>query len=853
VKVEPLNATTPGVARPTTGGGVERYQVALLIVGAPRSLAGDPLFVGGLEQANRDLDVVVTYVEGARDPASLLAAIAATGREIVVVMDAAYRYQTARIGEFALPLARRQVDAVFAAREHNAGESRRGFVRRLAAHTAVWPLVDAADPLSGFFAARRDRLLGLSLTPDSFDLGLELLAQNSGWLRVLDVSVAAAGEAQMPTPTVLMQRGRRLMALGGGAVSIGRATRFAAVGFIAMAVDFSVFQTLLWFGVRLGSAHIYSFAISVALNFYLNASWTFVASARETGEPLWRQYLRFLGVAVAALLLRGGVLGLASDKLGLPPQLGIVLGIGTAATVSFLGNAFFVFPTGHAAVPLAMRWRMAALGSIAFILVLRLIYIGQPNLLPEEAYYWNYAQHLDIGYLDHPPMVAWAIALTTAVFGNGEFGVRIAAALLWLATTCFALAYARNLYGKSAGLVTAMLVAVLPYTFGAAIIMSPDAPLVAAWAAALFFLERALLGERRRAWWGVGAAIGLGLLSKYTIVLLGPAVLVFVIIDPRSRHWLLRPEPYLGALLAALIFAPVILWNVENDWVSFAFQGPRRMASHFYFGLPELLGEVLLLLTPVGALAAGLVLLGRGSGALEAQRYRFVTVFTLVPVLVFVAFSLNHAVKLNWTGPSWLALFPAVAAGILATGEAAGGRVEVGLRSAWQPTVAALLLLYALGLHYLVLGLPGVPYRNDLRGLPLGWNDLARQASAVGAEVAATTGQPPVYVGIDKYTFASEMAFYGRGRDGRSPRVASANLFGGDGLMYDRWIAAGDQEGRTLVLLAYKMPELDSAAVHAHCRSLGPVVPHQALRDGRKVGRFFHRLCSGYRVAAQAG
>jgi dolichol-phosphate mannosyltransferase len=718
------------------------------------------------------------------------------------------------------------------------------------AHLVVWPLADAADPLSGFFAARKDRLLALKLTPDSFDLGLELLAQNGGWLRILDVPVPPAGADRSLPVAELLNRGRRLMALGGGSITFGRATRFAGAGLVAMLVDLAVFQTLLWLGVRLGSAHIGSFVISAALNFQLNARWTFVASARETGEPLRRQYVRFLGVAVVALLLRGGVLGLFSARLGLPPQLGILFGIGTAAVANFLGNAFYVFPTGRAHVPGAMRWRMAALAGFAVILMLRLVYIGQPNLLPEEAYYWNYAQHLDIGYLDHPPMVAWLIALGTSLFGDTEFGVRIAAVACWFAASAFGFAYAQNLFGKSAAFVTALLIAVLPYYFGAGLIMSPDAPLVAAWAAALYFLERALLGERRAAWWGVGAAIGLGMLSKYSIALLGPAALVFAAIDLRARRWLLRPEPYLGVLLTVVIFLPVLWWNLQNDWASFVFQGPRRIASHFYFGLPELIGEVLLLLTPIGAVAAALALIGRNDAATDERRFRFIVILTLTPVAVFAAFSLSHAVKLNWTGPAWLAVLPAVAAGILATGPAAGAGFAQRLRLTWSPLVAVLLLLYAMGLHYLVLGLPGVPYRNDLRGLPLGWTDFVRQMTEVGAEVTKSTGRAPLYVGIDKYTFASEIAFYGANADGARPRVAAANLFGGDGLMYERWLAARDQQGRTLVLIAYKAGDLEAAAIAARCPTLGPIVPHQALKEGRKVGRFFHRICTDYHAAA---
>src|ERR1700677_3064632 len=72
-------------------------------------------------------------------------------------------------------------------------------------------------------------------------------------------------------------------------------------------------------------------------------------------------------------------------------------------------------------------WRRGAIGVVALAVALRLIYAWRVELMPEEAYYWNYAQHLDIGYLDHPPMVGWLIAAGTAALGDTEFGVRFGA------------------------------------------------------------------------------------------------------------------------------------------------------------------------------------------------------------------------------------------------------------------------------------------------------------------------------------------------------------------------------------------------------------------------------------------
>ena len=69
------------------------------------------------------------------------------------------------------------------------------------------------------------------------------------------------------------------------------------------------------------------------------------------------------------------------------------------------------------------------------------------------------------------------------------------------------------------------------------------------------------------------------MLSKYTIALLGPATLLFLILDKPSRMWFRHLAPYGAVLFAAVIFSPVIIWNVEHQWASFAFQSTNRVSS----------------------------------------------------------------------------------------------------------------------------------------------------------------------------------------------------------------------------------------------------------------------------------
>ena len=85
---------------------------------------------------------------------------------------------------------------------------------------------------------------------------------------------------------------------------------------------------------------------------------------------------------------------------------------------------------------------------------------------------------------------------------------------------------------------------------------------------------------------------------------LGPAVFLFLIVDRGSRKWLRRPEPYLAVLISLVVFSPVIYWNAQNGWASFVFQSSRRLARQPEFGLFDLLGAMILLVTPLGLIGS---------------------------------------------------------------------------------------------------------------------------------------------------------------------------------------------------------------------------------------------------------
>lgn len=605
---------------------------------------------------------------------------------------------------------------------------------------------------------------------------------------------------------------------------------------VAALADLIVFIFSWRGGLRLVDAHLLSCGVAILLLYFLKVRAPAVAAGRG-GDV--RLHVHLLVVCAIAIFLRGAVLGMLTNVWGWPPQVAIVFAILATLAVALPGYRFALATTA---------WKLSNAGLAAgFVIVgflLRLAYIGQLELLPEDAYYWNYSQHLDLGYLDHPPMVAWIIWLGTHVFGGMELGVRIGAVGCAAVALFFSYRLTRNLFGDESARVALVLLQVLPFFFLAGLLMTPDAPLTAAWSATLYFLERALLGGQARAWLFAGVSIGLGLISKYTIGMLVPVAFLFVLLDPASRRWLLRWQPYVALGIALLIFSPVIIWNAQHEWASFAFQTSRRLAERPRFSFHRLLISALVLLTPTGFLTVFASRLARRPGT---RQWLFLQLAVAVPLSVFVVFSIRHDVKIDWTGALWLGAVPALATTIVEFGKPGVTGFRAWLHSAWSPTAVIMLLLLGTGLHYLALGLPGVGYSTHLELVPVGWRDLGRQVQGIASELRRETGREPVIVGMDRYELASQLTFYAPDHARSVPETSSRNLFGAQGLMYGRWASSLEIGDRPLLLVAWDPHDIADEFTVPYASSVGPIQTGYLARDGVAIRDFHYRVVKGYR------
>ena len=625
--------------------------------------------------------------------------------------------------------------------------------------------------------------------------------------------------------------------------------RFVAVGLLGLVIDLLLFQLFFALGLSFEASQITSFFAGAILNFSLNLHRS--ASELKSSSFRWMLHARFLLVALLALLLRSAVLMLLIGTWHWPPQTAIVVGILMATAAFLVGSVFFIDLQSDANSDPAIRWPVVTIGVVSYALILKLIFMGCVNLIPEEAYYWNYAQHLDWGYLDHPPMVAWLIWLSTSIFGKSEVSVRLPAYICWIIAGMFMFRLTLNLYDRTAAFRTILLLAVLPIYFGLGFFMTPDAPLYAAWAGCLYFLERALIAQNRRAWWGVGLCLGLGMLSKYTAALLGLGTLMFLLINRRSRHWLFRPEPYIAALTAVILFSPVILWNLRNGWMSFIFQGSNRWTGGHDFSLHLLIGTILLLLTPTAMLAIVRVLLPHkleGASAVptnnKKQQYFWAVTFTLVPLSVFVIYSLLYKPKLNWTAPIWLAVIPLLAWDMVPPWSQIKGSLAQFSRRLWMPTIMALLFIDGGAFYYISLGLPGAgPMTADrLFGE---WRILANSVETVERRVKLETGSKPVIVGMDKNFISSELSFYDSIDHDGSKNTGGVHFFGSRSLMWAVWFPRSAAVGRDILMIDLNRKSLTFPSLPQYFDTVGDVFEETLTRDGRVVGYFYWRV--GYR------
>ncbi|MFZ5485025.1 MAG: glycosyltransferase family 39 protein [Pseudomonadota bacterium] len=277
------------------------------------------------------------------------------------------------------------------------------------------------------------------------------------------------------------------------------------------------------------------------------------------------------------------------------------------------------------------------------------------ELYADEAQYWTWSLAPDWGYYSKPPMVAWAIWLGSHLFGEGELGVRAVSVAVYPVTAWLLFLLARRLFAgdpraERIAFWSGLAYATLPMVSMGAWLITTDAFLILFWSLSLLALHVALSQGRWRDWLVLGLAVGLGLLSKYSMVFFGLGVLAYLAVSAKHRRWLRDPRPYAAMAVALVVLAPNIAWNAAHQFVSYQHTAEISKLDESLFNPDAMLaffGAQFGVFGPITfAVLLGLALRFRGWFA--DDRLRFLAAFSLVPLAAFIAMSLLSRAFANW-------------------------------------------------------------------------------------------------------------------------------------------------------------------------------------------------------------
>ncbi|RLA80108.1 MAG: dolichyl-phosphate-mannose--protein mannosyltransferase [Epsilonproteobacteria bacterium] len=289
---------------------------------------------------------------------------------------------------------------------------------------------------------------------------------------------------------------------------------------------------------------------------------------------------------------------------------------------------------------------------ISFIAILRLLLAPFVGLGVDEAHYVLYALNLDLSYFDHPPLVGWIQYIFTSIFTTNEFGARVAAILIGFITSIFIYKLIYDINKNSTEAFIAVLALHASFLFNALFIMlMPDTLLFLLILPIIFTVIEIEKNNTLSMWILLGVLLGLAGLSKYTAVLFIVPIIIYFIIKKRYELFI-TPKIIPAILIALVIILPVIIWNIQNDWSSFAYQSAHVVGERginwngFFSSLGAQIGAYNPFLAPIAFY-----------GLYKALRSENSTIFlTALFGLVMISF-FTYASLYKTALPHWSALF----------------------------------------------------------------------------------------------------------------------------------------------------------------------------------------------------
>ena len=424
-------------------------------------------------------------------------------------------------------------------------------------------------------------------------------------------------------------------------------------------------------------------------------------------------------------------------------------------------------PAQPAPVALSDRVPVLAWFIAAVFVAVELAVSGRYGFQQDELYFIEAGRHVAFGYVDQPPL-APLLTRITDVLGVSPTAVRVIPALAGGAVVVMAARFAALFgAGRFGRVLAALATTCAPVVLGA-VHLGNTTPLdLLAWAAVLLCVTTALLRHRPRWWLGAGAAAGAGLENNNLMVMLLIGLALGILVS-QHRPILQTRWPWLGTGIAAVIWAPNVLWQATHGWpqlaMASALHRENSTPADYAGGLPAQLLYLGLLVAPL--LIAGLIKLWR------TPELRFIAVTATLIALYVLAWVPGKTYYTAGMAPAVLAAGALAAEGWIARGRRPRPRrgilVAAPLAGLAVTLPGLLPILPAGAVHTL----PASSQHSSVIGDTIGWPQLTLAIAAQDTALARA-GQPPTAIFTGYYAEAAALDVLGSA--GHLPPVLSGH------------------------------------------------------------------------------